>query len=71
MKKIQDSKHYAAIVLAATGLIPLSVRHEYRRPPGECSYCDSHRTDSMMPPHTASSQCESGKREHCTCDVCF
>lgn len=23
------------------------------------------------PPHTASKNCESGKRPHCTCDVCF
>lgn len=43
----------------------------YRRPPGECSYCDEHRNDSMMPSHTASSRCESGKRPHCTCDTCY
>lgn len=43
----------------------------YRRPPGECSYCDAHRNDSMMPSHTASARCESGKRAHCTCDTCY
>lgn len=43
----------------------------YRRPLGECAYCDAHRDDSMMPPHTASQSCESGKRPHCTCDVCY
>lgn len=43
----------------------------YRRPPGECVTCDANRNDSMMPSHTASDRCESGKRAHCTCDVCF
>jgi hypothetical protein len=43
----------------------------YRMPPGVCAYCDEHRDDGMMPPHTPSSRCESGKRPHCTCDVCF
>lgn len=43
----------------------------YRLPPGQCRYCDEHRNDSMMPSHTASGHCESGKRPHCTCDVCF
>jgi len=38
---------------------------------GKCSYCDEHRGDGMMPPHAASANCESGKRNHCTCDVCF
>ena len=43
----------------------------YRRPLGECKYCDEHRNDSMMPSHTASERCESGKHPHCTCDVCY
>lgn len=46
-------------------------RLAYRRPPGECAYCDAHRNDSMMPSHTASKRCESGKHPHCTCDTCF
>lgn len=25
----------------------------------------------MGPPHYASSNCESGKRSHCSCDTCF
>ena len=48
-----------------------AVQSRYRRPPGECAYCDAHRNDSMMPSHTASARCESGKHAHCTCDVCF
>lgn len=40
-------------------------------PEGECAYCDRCRNDSMMPFHHASSRCESGMRNHCTCDVCF
>lgn len=46
-------------------------KHDYRRPKGECNYCDSHRDDQMMPSHTASENCESGKRPHCTCDTCY
>jgi hypothetical protein len=40
---------------------------------GECLYCDEHRRrgDKHLPPHDASPRCESGKRPHCTCDVCF
>jgi hypothetical protein len=34
-----------------------------------CSFCDEH--PGLMPPHDASSRCESGKHSHCTCDVCF
>lgn len=36
-----------------------------------CSYCWEHRDDLMMPPHTASVNCESGNRNHCTCSICF
>lgn len=42
-----------------------------RLPPGECQFCDLHGDQGMMPSHTASDRCESGKRAHCTCDVCF
>ena len=44
---------------------------KYRRPAGECAFCDEHRKDAMMPSHTPSERCESGKHPHCTCDVCF
>lgn len=43
----------------------------YRLPPGQCAYCDQHRNDPMMPSHTPSAACESGKRPHCTCDTCY
>ncbi len=42
-----------------------------RRPFGECPYCDKFGDEPMMPRHTASELCESGKRPHCTCDTCF
>lgn len=32
-----------------------------------CAACD----DGTMPFHQASPWCESGKRNHCTCEVCF
>jgi hypothetical protein len=37
----------------------------------ECAYCRAHAGDNMMPPHTPSIHCESGKHPHCTCDVCY
>jgi len=41
-----------------------------------CSYCDrEYETNgqklAMMPSHTASSRCQSGGYNHCTCDTCF
>jgi len=39
------------------------------RAPG-CKTCDD-PTYEMGPDHTASQNCESGKRPHCTCDTCF
>lgn len=46
-------------------------RLAYRRPTGECKFCDFHRDDPRMPSHTPSENCKSGKRPHCTCDVCY
>ena len=38
-----------------------------------CAYCDKliAKGQEMAPPHDAANGCESGKRPHCTCDVCF
>lgn len=36
----------------------------------ECKYCQENR-NTMEPSHFASDRCESGKRNHCTCDTCF
>lgn len=35
-----------------------------------CSYCQEMK-GKMHPSHFASFNCESGKRNHCTCDACF
>lgn len=42
-------------------------------PESECKICDAHRQHltEMCPAHDASHRCESGKRDHCTCDWCF
>lgn len=42
-------------------------------PEGECSYCDRARAtnDTMAPPHNASTRCQSGSHNHCTCDRCY
>lgn len=38
---------------------------------GSCPTCNEHRPGESTPPHDASARCESGKRNHCTCDICF
>ena len=44
-----------------------------KAPEGECEYCDNMRAEgtSFHPNHSASQRCESGGRNHCTCDRCF
>jgi len=39
--------------------------------PGCQEFYDHPRADPLAPSHRASSMCESGKRDHCTCDACF
>lgn len=34
-----------------------------------CTICDEPGT--LKPPHTASVRCQSGGRNHCSCDICF
>ena len=38
-----------------------------------CKFCDDRKAEgcTFFPPHNASPQCESGRRNHCTCDTCF
>ena len=38
---------------------------------GSCKTCNEHKPGEIMPPHDASVRCESGRRNHCTCDICF
>ncbi len=40
-------------------------------PHGLCVTCSQYIAGEMMPWHDASPRCESGKRNHCTCDICF
>ena len=42
-------------------------------PEGECSYCDKRRKEgaTFFPSHDASRNCQSGGRNHCSCDTCF
>jgi hypothetical protein len=35
-----------------------------------CQFCIEHE-GQMAPPHNPSPNCQSGKRPHCTCDLCF
>lgn len=50
---------------------PQKRRHKLLK--GECAYCDRERKDNnnYHPSHDAGPFCESGKREHCSCDLCF
>lgn len=50
---------------------PEPKKHVHKMPRGECKFCDAHGDNDMMPSHDASPRCESGKRNHCTCDTCF
>ena len=36
----------------------------------DCQYCESTK-GQMAPDHDASPRCESGGRNHCSCDICF
>lgn len=36
----------------------------------DCDYCIAHYK-KFAPSHYASKFCESGGRNHCTCDICF
>jgi hypothetical protein len=40
---------------------------------GCCQYCDGERDrrNEFHPSHDASERCQSGKRRHCSCDICF
>jgi hypothetical protein len=44
-----------------------------KAPEGECAYCDRLRAErsTYHPNHNASPRCQSGRRDHCTCDTCF
>jgi hypothetical protein len=45
---------------------------QHRAPEGECSLCDKARaTGGMETSHDASKRCQSGGRNHCSCDTCF
>ena len=47
-----------------------NVRKPKRHEVEGCAYCERYK-GQMHPSHDASARCESGKHEHCTCDVCF
>ena len=37
---------------------------------GTCKTCSQLAKGEMCPPHDASPRCLSGKRNHCSCDIC-
>ena len=42
----------------------------FGQPNPSCPTCVKFK-GQMMPPHNASSKCESGGYSHCSCDICF
>jgi len=36
-----------------------------------CEYCKKIAASGFGPSHFASANCQSGRRNHCTCDTCF
>lgn len=48
-------------------------KHRHKLAPGQCAYCDRERAanNNFHPAHDASERCESGMRDHCSCDTCF
>jgi len=61
----------AIIIAKADAAARQERRHQ--APEGECPYCDGERAkgNTHHPSHDASPRCESGKRNHCTCDTCW
>jgi len=45
----------------------------HKAPIGECVSCDRERAggNDFHPSHDASEHCESGRHNHCSCDLCF
>jgi len=53
--------------------VPIGTGRRHLAPPGECAFCDRMRAEGadFFPDHDASSRCQSGAHDHCTCDTCF
>lgn len=49
----------------------LERRPERQQKKQGCTYCIAFCTSDIFPPHDPSPRCESGKRPHCSCDICF
>lgn len=49
------------------------IERRHQCDPGECTYCDRERArgNTYHPSHDASSRCQSGKHNHCSCGACF
>lgn len=75
-------KMNSCLVKFEDGYTAITSRNAIRRAPpprryilsgGLCVTCNQYTPgiDAMMPPHDPSLRCESGKRNHCSCDICF
>lgn len=47
---------------------PKKRRHKLQA--GKCRACDA-EVGEFHPSHDPSPRCESGRRNHCSCDICF
>jgi len=63
--KTGDSDHMNAHIYT------LACAAQHRHWVEGCAYCAKFKPGEMFPSHDASRRCESGGRDHCTCDTCF
>ena len=66
--------HYRMVAVRAIELAarPYFINGDRRYVAG-CSFCEREhaRGNRFFPSHVASTRCESGRHDHCTCDTCF
>ena len=75
-REIEEKTRHADWLLSSGDYDPPTPVYPVRRQtaePGQCAYCDRCVAggETMFPAHDAYHGCESGKRNHCTCDMCW
>jgi hypothetical protein len=57
-------------IKAAVGKAALQERKARQDEIANCAYCQANK-GQMAPRHFASPRCESGRHNHCSCEICF
>lgn len=77
MKSQQDYPRHAdsseRVRVVGTGSLGSAVTYRGSVYVVDCAYCVAQlrERESFFPPHSARASCQSGCRDHCTCDTCF